>query len=184
MASEETLTPQYAADSSDGPEGLAGQAKEQVQAQAEQVAARASGQVRSQIDTRSTHAAEQIAPVAHALHTAGAQLQGEGNDGAGRAAHRLADQMERLGSYLRESQADRLLNDLEEFTRKRPWVAGGIGAAVGFMAARFLKASSESRYTTGRASGRRDLDWPLTREAETTVTAPPTGYRTDIAGGV
>jgi ElaB/YqjD/DUF883 family membrane-anchored ribosome-binding protein len=186
VASEETLTPSYGAHSSNEPQGMAGQAKEQVEAQAERVASRVSGQLRSQIDTRSTQVAEQIAPFARALHTAGTQLQDEGNSAAGRAGHRLADQVEQLSGYLQESHSDRLLSDLERFAGKRPWLAGGIGVAVGFLAARFLKASAESRYTaSGRMTGRGDLDWPLTREAEATVSTLPTpGDPTDSAGMV
>jgi hypothetical protein len=165
---------------------MAGQAKEQVQAQAGQLAARASGQVHGQIDTRSSQAADQIAPFAQALHRAGAHLQQEGNDSAGRAAHRLGDRLEHLCGYLRDSRSDRFLGDLESFARRRPWVAGGLGTAVGFMGARFLKASSEGRYSaSGRTSGRPDLDWPMARDAEAPVSAHvPAAFPADDPGGL
>jgi hypothetical protein len=51
-----------------------------------------------------------------------------------------------MGSYLTESNADRLLSDVEDFGRRQPMAVVGIGVAVGFAASRFLKASSRKRY--------------------------------------
>jgi hypothetical protein len=39
---------------------------------------------------------------------------------------------------------------VEDFARRRPWLVAGIGFAVGLAASRFLKASSERRYTGSR----------------------------------
>jgi ElaB/YqjD/DUF883 family membrane-anchored ribosome-binding protein len=124
--------------------------KEQAQQKAEEAKARASDKVRGQLDTRSTAMADQIAPFAQALHKAGDHLVSQGNGSGGNAAHRAGDQVEQLASYLRHSGSDRLLGDIERFARQRPWAAGGIGVVAGFMAARFLKASSESRYTSAQ----------------------------------
>src|SRR5689334_25380503 len=105
MASDDLLTPQYASAASGGAEEAAETAKEQVQAQAGQLAARAAGQVRGQIDSRSTQAAEQIIPFADALHGAGEHLEREGYDAPGRAARRLAGQIEHLSGYLQIGRA-------------------------------------------------------------------------------
>src|SRR5581483_2842981 len=90
-------------------------------------------------------------------------LEGEDGSAGAKAAHRAADQAERLAGYLHGSDANGLLADLESFARRRPWAAGGIGVAAGFVAARFLKASSERRYETAHVS-RRDADAPLAAE--------------------
>ena len=170
---------------SGGEQGAAEDVRERVEERAGQVASRAAGQVRGQIDSRSTQVAGQIGSIADALQGAGEHLRREGNDGAGRAAHRLAGRMENFSSYLRESSSDRLLGDVEQFARQRPWLATGIGATVGFMAARFVKASAESRYAglPTRQAGP-DQDWPLTREAQTTVAIPPLSYAADLDGDV
>lgn len=144
-------------------------AKEQAQQRAEEVKARASDRVRGQLDTRSTEMAEQIAPFAQALHTAGDQLESQGSSGA-KAAHRAGDQVEQLAGYLRSSGSDRLLGDVEGFARQRPWAAGGIGVVAGFMAARFLKASSERRYSSYDNGSARDL--PLQRDTEAPAPLP------------
>ena len=89
-------------------------------------------------------------------------------------AHRAADQVEQLTSYLRSSDSDRFLGDIETFARQRPWAAGGIGVVAGFIAARFLKASSESRYTGAQRPSKNDpsSDLPLHRDLEAPAPLP------------
>jgi hypothetical protein len=151
------------------------QVKEQAQQKAEEAKARASDKVRGQLDTRSTEMADQIAPFAQALHKAGDHLVSQGNGSGGKAAHRAGDQVEQLASYLRSSGSDRFLGDIEGFARQRPWAAGGIGVVAGFVAARFLKASSENRYGDLQRSydtgTTRDL--PLRRDTEAEALLPP-----------
>jgi hypothetical protein len=153
---------------------VAGQAKEQAQQKAEEVKARASGRLRGQLDTRSNEMAEQITPFAQALHKAGDHLASQENFSGSKLAHRAGDQVEELAGYLRNSGSDRFLGDVEGFGRQRPWAAGGIGVVAGFMAARFLKASSESRYSATQQSfdgAARDL--PLHRDPATPAPLPP-----------
>lgn len=130
----------------------AGQAKEQAQ----QVAGQARDQARTQVDQRSTQAGQQIKTQASDIRTVSEQLREQGKEGPAKIAEQAADRAERLGSYLEESDADRILHDVEDFARQKPWavIAGGI--ALGFAASRFLKASQQDRYTTldqRRASG-------------------------------
>lgn len=150
------------------------QVKEQAQQKAEEAKARVSDKVRGQLDTRSTEMGDQIAPFAQALHKAGDHLVSQGNGAGGKAAHRAGDQVEQLAGYLRSSGSDRFLGDIESFARQRPWAAGGIGAVAGFMAARFLKASSESRYTGAQRAYDNDpaSDLPLHRDLESPAPLP------------
>jgi hypothetical protein len=142
---------------------LAAQAKEQAQG----LQSRATEQVRGQIDERSTKIGEQISSFGQALRAAGEQLQQDENGSGADAARRAAQQVDRVAEYLRGSSSDRLLSDAERFARQRPWVAGGLGLAAGFVAARFLKASSEVRYDAADQA-RRDAYLPTTREAAET----------------
>jgi hypothetical protein len=148
-----------------------GQAKEQAIEKAEEVKARASDRARSELDRRSTQLGEQVASLARALRKGAEHLATEGNQTGATSAHKAADQAERLGSYLTNSNADGFLSDLERFGRQRPWATGAIGAALGFVGARFFKASSENRYRNASAvayTSRRDADLPMRRERETT----------------
>jgi ElaB/YqjD/DUF883 family membrane-anchored ribosome-binding protein len=125
------------------------EAATQAKEQATQVAGQAKDQLRTQVDTRSTQAGEQVSTQASDIRTVAEQLREQGKDKPAQLAEQAADRAERLGSYLQESDADRILGDVEDFARQRPWavVAGGI--ALGFAASRFLKASSTERYNAG-----------------------------------
>jgi ElaB/YqjD/DUF883 family membrane-anchored ribosome-binding protein len=106
----------------------------------------AQSRAREQIDQRSTQAGEQVSATAQALRSTGHQLREQGQDAQAKAADRIADHADRMGSYLTESNADRLLSDVEDFGRRQPMAVVGIGVVVGFAASRFLKASSRKRY--------------------------------------
>lgn len=159
-------------------DSAAAQAKEQVQQKAEEVKGQASQRVREQLDTRSTQAGEQASSFAEAVRSAARQLQDDGNDGAAKAVHQAADRLEQLSGYLTGSGSDRFLGDLERLGRQRPWVVGALGATAGFLGARFLKASSESRYDTS-ARARTDADLPMSRDGNATAALPPMPYPID-----
>jgi hypothetical protein len=72
----------------------------------------------------------------------GGQLREEGDTGPAQYAERAAEPVERVGRYLTETDGERLLRDAERFARRRPWVAVLGGATLGFLAARFIKASN------------------------------------------
>ena len=120
----------------------AGQAKE-----------KAGSQLRSQVDQRSTDAGHKVGGFASDVRSVGEQLREQGNDQPARLAEQAADRAERFGSYLRGEHADRILGDVEDFGRRRPWVVIAGGMALGLVASRFLKASSGDRYQR-RTSGR------------------------------
>jgi hypothetical protein len=149
------------------PAGTAGQAMEkargtaqEVQQQAGQKAqewkSQAGSKVRNELDNRSTQAGEQVSSTASAFRRVGEELRSEQKDGPARLAEQIADRAERLGSYLTETDGDGILRDLEQFARRRPWLVAVTGAAAGFLASRFVKASASrdggSSVPTGRAS--------------------------------
>jgi ElaB/YqjD/DUF883 family membrane-anchored ribosome-binding protein len=126
----------------DKAQDVAGQAKQQ----ASQVTGQAKEQLRTQVDQRSTQAGESVSSQASDLRTVAEQLREQGKDKPARVAEQAADRIERVGRYLKESDPDRILSDVEDFARQRPWVVVAGGAALGFMASRFLKASQSERY--------------------------------------
>lgn len=147
-----------------GSHGAASEALDQVQERTQDARAQAQEKARAQLDSRSSQLGDQVGSVAQALHRAGEQLDGEGNAAGARAAHAAAGHAERFGSYLRDADSDRILNDVERFARRSPWTAAGIGAALGFAASRFLKASSERRYGSARRF-ESDSNLPIRRGA-------------------
>jgi hypothetical protein len=106
----------------------------------------AKGALRSQVDQRATDAGQRVGGLASDVRTLGAQLREQGKDRPAKLADQAADRAERLGSYLTESDADRILGDIEDLGRRQPWAVLAGGVAVGFVASRFLKASAGTRY--------------------------------------
>ena len=136
------------AQAKDKAQELAGQAQEQAQ----QVAGQARDRVRSQIDQRSTQAGERVRSQAGDLRSVGEQLREQGKEQPAKLADQAAERLERAGGWLTESDADRILDDVEDFARRNPWALMAGGLALGFAASRVLKASSRDRYQ-GRFDG-------------------------------
>jgi ElaB/YqjD/DUF883 family membrane-anchored ribosome-binding protein len=175
-----------------GHEGLAGQATSQVQDAASTAQEKAvelkeqgKGKLGETLDQRTNQAGEQARKMAQALRQSAEHLrsQGEGQQAVG-VAEGAADRVERIGGYLEQTSGDALLRDVEDFARRRPWIIAGIGLLAGLAASRFLKASSEHRYSSLQGAdhssrhayspspsrtGIRYADEPLTRESYATV---------------
>jgi hypothetical protein len=122
------------------------QAKEKAQEAAGQAKEKAGSQLRYQVDQRSTDAGHRVSGVASDVRAVGESLREQGKDQPAKLAEQAADRAERLGSYLKESDADRILGDVEDFGRRQPWAVIAGGVALGLVASRFLKASSIDRY--------------------------------------
>jgi hypothetical protein len=148
-----------------GTTGGDGSVKDQAQEKAQEVREQAgekvrdaTGQardrVRGQIDQRSTQAGEQVHQHAGDLRDVASQLRQQGKDGPARVADQVAERAERAGSWMKESDADRILADIEDAARSNPWAVAAGGLALGFVASRVLKASSSRRYEE-RDSARR-----------------------------
>jgi hypothetical protein len=109
----------------------------------------ARGRLRDQVDQRSTQAGDQVQSTAQDMRNVAEQLRGQGKDTPARVAEQVADRAELLGTYLRDTDGERLLRDVEDFARRQPWLVAAGGLALGFAASRFLKASSSRRYQDG-----------------------------------
>lgn len=130
------------------------------------------GQIGDELGRRSTDAGRQVGATGDAMRQAGAQLRAQGNDLPAQLAEQVAGQADRLGRYLRESDGETILDDLQEFARRQPWIVAGVGLAVGLGLARVLKASS-----------RRDGSGPGYRGtfASNSYTTVPSGTRAPVA---
>ena len=142
-------------------------AKEQVQEKAQDAqeklkggAQQAQERIREQVDQRSTQAGEQVSASADALRTTSRQLREQGQDGPAQAAEKAAHHAERLGGYLSESNADRILGDLEDFGRRQPMAVIALGVAAGLRGLALPEgveppALREPRRTARRRTARR-----------------------------
>jgi hypothetical protein len=135
----------------------------QAQDKAREAADHARGRVRDQVDQRSTQLGEQVGSSASDARSIAEQLRNQGKQTPARYVEQAADRAERLGGYLRESDGDQLLNDVEDFARRNTWAVALGGVALGFAASRLLKASSSNRY---RSSVQSSVPGELTPSSE------------------
>jgi ElaB/YqjD/DUF883 family membrane-anchored ribosome-binding protein len=167
-------------------QGLADQASTRVQDAASAAQDKVSGlreqgtlRLRDQFDQRSSQAGSRVRSLAEALRRSGDEMRSEGDANAGQLSGQAADRIERLASYLEQKNGDELMRDVESFARRRPWLLAGLGILAGVATSRFMKASSEQRYSSYRRS---DKQWP-TRGAVGSSSGPPTYGRGELGGG-
>lgn len=141
-------------------EELVSEAQTQVQEKAQELRGEAGGRLREQADERSTQAGQQVRAVGAALRRSSDQLRTEGKDGAATLVEQVGRRADDLGGYLERANADRLLGDVEDFARRRPWLVGAMALTAGFAASRLLKASSARRYETYGAASDGSRSWP------------------------
>ena len=153
----------------------------QAQDKAQEVAGQARSRLTDQVDQRSTQAGQQVAGSAGDMRSVAQELRNQGKDRPARIAEQVADRGERLGGYLESSDAERILQDVEDFGRRQPWVVMVGGLGLGLVASRFLKASSRRRYET-YSSPYRPTTRPLPRETMYTgaATAPGAPYTAGV----
>ena len=170
----------YTAPTSNGPTmadsgSTTDQAKEKAREQAQHVKGQASSTLRSQLAQRSTDAGQRVGGFASDTRSISEELRKQGKDQPAKLAEQAADRAERLGDYLKQSDADRILGDVEDFGRRQPWVVIAGGLALGIAASRFLKASSSKRYEQRGSQAYGQLP------ARTTYDTPPatSGIDTD-----
>jgi hypothetical protein len=163
---KESTTPDKAQD-------IAGEAQDK----AREAAGKAQRNLQQQVDQRAKQAGEQVTGTAEDLRSVGEELRKQGKDGPAKIADRAAEQTEKVGSYLSGTGPDQMLRDAEDFGRRRPWAALAGGLAAGAVAARFLKASSRSRYRQRSAtSGPSETPAAINGTPSSTPSIPePTG---------
>ena len=166
----------------------------QARQQASELANRGGEQVKSQLANQKHEASQRMPPVQTALRETGQQLRNQGQGPVADYADKAADQVERFAGYLRENDVDSLLNDARGFARNNPGVFLGSAAALGFLATRFLKSSSEEGYSadygyyestpTASSSARvtYGTEEPATVLPPGSVEGSPTARRTPLTG--
>jgi hypothetical protein len=126
-----------------------GEGAQQVQRKTVEAKQQTRERVRRQIDTRSTQTGEQLTRTGSALRQTAEKLRGDQQEQQAQVLDAVAERTERFGRYLSQTDGDRLLRDVERMARQQPWVVAGGGAVLGFLAARFTKASSSRRFAEG-----------------------------------
>jgi len=159
---------------------------QQAQEKVQEVASNATSQARTQVDERSTEIGHRVTSTADDIRSVGEQLREQGKDQPAKLADQAAQHVERAGSWLRDSDTDKLLSDIEDFGRRQPLVFALGGLALGIAASPFLKASSTQRYqqrtsqlNTYRPNTTADTNGAGNGQGSTAAFVPP---RTDRNG--
>lgn len=121
--------------------GAADTAKDKASGLADTAKDKVSGAAHAQVDTRSTQAGKNLAGVADQARDVSGQLREQGNDTAARLVGAAAGYTDRLAHYLRDSDAQTIINDVERYARRQPWAVAIGGLVVGFAASRVVRAS-------------------------------------------
>lgn len=146
-----------------GSSGRGGEVTEQAKQQGQQLTRRAreqagelvnrgGEQVKSQLANQKHEASQRMMPVQAALRETAQQLRKQGQESMGQYADKAADGADRVSDYLRETDVDEMTDEVRSFTRRSPALFLGGGAALGFLATRFLKSSSQERAYAGDVS--------------------------------
>lgn len=130
---------------------------EQVQQTAGQVADQAKQQAISQVSTQKEHAAGSLDAVATALRQSGDQLRGNQQEPLANLANTAAQHVEQFSGYLRNTDVQEMIRDVEQFARRQPAAFLGGAFTLGVLAARFLKSSArpDTNQQGANAPGRR-----------------------------
>jgi hypothetical protein len=133
----------------------------QARQQASKLANQGGEQIKGQLANQKHQAAQRIVPFQTVLRETAHQLRNQGQGSSAQYVDKATDQVERFSGYLRETDVDEILGEARGLARRRPAIFLGGAAALGFLATRFLKSSSQEqgndageRYeTTGTALG-------------------------------
>lgn len=123
---------------------------DQAQQKASQMADQAQHRAASMLENQKQKAAENLHSVAEAMRQSGQQLREQ--DQAQMAVQytdKAAEQIEHFANYLRSKDVNELMNDAERFARRQPELFLGGAFALGLLAARFLKSSSQQTAQRG-----------------------------------
>jgi hypothetical protein len=124
-----------------GHPGVMDQAKKAANQIASDVTEQAKEKVNATIDAQREKAAGSLGGVADALRQGGRALREHDTTTPAEYVDRAAEQIERIGDYVRSRTLGQLVGDAEEFARREPAIFFGGAFALGLIATRFLKSS-------------------------------------------
>jgi ElaB/YqjD/DUF883 family membrane-anchored ribosome-binding protein len=128
---------------------------------AESTAANVAEQAQQTAEIKLASQKDQAADTLHTLAEAirdGGQRMGQEQPQIASLAGQAATKVDEASRYVREHEVRDFISEAEDFARREPLIFLGGALAVGFLAARFLKASSPQRQNR-RGMGDGPRDW-------------------------
>ena len=121
--------------------------KEKVKETTQQAASMAKEQASGVYDRQKGRALGEIDNLASALRQTTSNLrQNDASSIAATVTDRVADRLETISRSVEGKDFDTLIRDTQDFGRRNPAMFLGIAAAIGFLAARFAKSSTQQRW--------------------------------------
>jgi hypothetical protein len=120
----------------------------------ERVKERVTEQVETRIADTKVRAAERVSTVAETLKSSSEDLRDRGEERVSHYVEQAAEQVERIATYLQDTDVADVVHRVERFARREPaaFMAGAF--AVGFLASRLLKSSQpETNYLPATTDG-------------------------------
>lgn len=118
-------------------------------------------QAGSQFARQKESAANELTQVVDAVRRFGQSLQGEQSGPIARYAAQYGDKaaqsLERFSTYIRDKEPQQLLNDVQNFGRRRPALLLGGAFLLGFAGARLIKTSMDAKMHTSMDDTRSEL---------------------------
>ncbi len=139
-------------------------------------------QAGTQIDRQKESAANDLSQVVSAVRRFGESLGAEQGGPIARYAaeygDKAAQKLEQFSTYIREQDAKRLLNDVQNFGRRRPGLMLGGAFLLGLAGARLIRSSMDAsmHHSGGQHSGGQ-------RSFQPHVKTPPTVTGSNISAG-
>ena len=109
-----------------------------------QAATQAQSQAQTRIERGKADAAVTLTSVATSLLNSGMQLRDDQQQMAGEYVERAARQIEKAANYMQNADLREMVDEVENFARRRPALFIGSAFAAGLLAARFLKSSRKA----------------------------------------
>ena len=133
----------------------------------------------SQINRQKETAATELSQVANAVRRIRESLPTEDSGAVARFAaeygDKAADRIEQLSNYIREQDPKQLLDDVQNFGRRRPALLLGGAFLLGFAGARLIKSSMDAASSSMHAGYQRqstNMNTPGSNRTGTNVPAP------------
>ena len=142
---------------------------------AKQVATQAQSHAQSKLERGKADAAITLSSVATSLLNSGVQLRGDQQAMAGEYVERAARQLERAADYMKTADLREVVDQVEDFARRRPAVFIGSAFAAGILAARFLKSSRNTPRRSADDGNYMEREVPPPVVDETRRAAPSSG---------
>lgn len=114
----------------------------------DQIKSATRGIIIDQIDRGSTIFGGRVREHVGNLRTMSGSLRNQGYPATADLVDKAANTMDRVSSYLIETDGNRMVHDAEEMARNQTMATAGAGFVVGLLAARLLKVSARERYQT------------------------------------